>query len=703
MKIKLIVIAIVIIGIIIAIDVSAPFSFNLSFVRNIFANPLSLLLILFAILLQLTGSWIRAQKQGIILQKIRPVKILEIFKGQTIGSLFNAILPFRLGELVRANYVARGVSISRSAVFATIVFERFIDLIILVALGLILITIGTTNNIALLPVLLFLSSLIFILGFLLYSARQQKIWLLKLVFHFSKLFNENIRNTIRMIAWSGIYILKNAITKKNLPKYLGLTLIMWVFYIASTLSLCYVLLAGFGFGTQFNAAVSAYFGISVPSGPAYLGTFQNVFTSISGISVDYLHENNITFFIWLLLILPTAVLGIVFLLLPQKIYAKTRNEGDELVEALKNKLYRDVDITDEFAHFLDSYFRGSTINRILSTEELTNRFQVIKTFKGGSNALTLLVWQDGKMVVKKITLKQYRDKLKAQYDWLYERRSHKQITKVLGEYDDQPNYYALDIEYRDTYITFFDYIHSSSLKEAIDVLSALYKFVDKNIYKPIKKIANGKQLLDEYVETKVIGKVSDAASMNTSISNLMSYDTIVINGKEYDNFDTIIKRITNDKRMRSDLTKISESPIHGDLTVDNLIVDPNNGEFILLDPNNENSISDATVDYAKMMQSLHSGYEFLYGIMSCRIDKNAINFEESRSAQYGHLYEAFDAMLKKDLPLERYRSILFHEAVHYCRMLTYRCDINPRTAAVFYAIAVRLFNQYTEQYGYEKK
>lgn len=681
-----------------AVVISNPLNLNFrGALESIGTNPLLLISILIAFSTQLFGHLIRSTKHKMILEQIRPVKNIEIFKGQTIGFLFNSILPLRLGELFRAHYIAKGVSVSRSAVFATILFERLIDMLFLIIAGLIMMLLLDLNSTWLSYVTIVLSAGVIVLGFVLYSARSQKKWLLNIIYCLTKTFNDNIKNRIRLMCWSAIYVLKNTITKRIMPKYLVQTTVMWLLYFISTYSFIAIAFNQLGFNQQISSSIAAYFGVSIPSGPAYLGTFQQVFTAISGVPADFLHDQNITLFIWLILVGPTTILGLIFLISPQKIYSKKHKD---IISALRNKLYRDVDITDEFAIFLDAYFKGDEINRILTSEEHAKNFQVIKTFTGGSNALTILAWQDNRMIVKKITLKQYQDKLSAQYEWLNDRQELPEIASPIAQHLDDDNYYAIDIEYMDDYSPFFDIIHSSSEKTNRSILLKVCRFTNNKIYRPIRILEKkeAEKYVNEYIESKVIGKIVDSANINLSISNLLNHETIVVNGRNLRNFYAIIEKIRNNKKAMSDLCEIHESPIHGDLTVDNIIVNPSDNKFIILDPNNENTISDAVVDYGKLMQSLHSGYEFLRSLTSCNVKNNNINFKEIRSNQYNKLYDELNEYLKINLSAKRYRTVLFHEAVHYCRMLTYRCEINPDTAAAFYCIAIRLFNDFMEQY-----
>ncbi len=642
-----------------------------------------------AVALQMAGHWLRAVKHRYLLEQIRPIRTLDVFKGQMIGLLFNTVLPLRLGEVVRAHYIGERVSISRSAVFATIIFERWLDATILATVGiLLLVVMGQTGTLPYVTLTLSLTAIM--IGYMLYAVTTQQPWLLRAYHRFTALFNKRLRDRLRLMGWSGIYCLKSILVRTHMTRYVALSLVMWLCYGLSTFCLIAGLLPLIPGSQQVLAAIAAYFGVAVPSGPAYLGTFQDVFTAISALPGPL-----VAFGLWLLLIAPTSLLGFVFLLQPQKKYVAKKAS---VLDVLKNKLYRDADITREFAQFLDAYFQGNQINRILNSQELANSFQVIKTFKGGSNALTLLAWQKNEMVIKKIILKQYESKLRDQYLWLKKYQKLQRVAKVLREHRANPEYYAIDIEYREEFVPFFDVIHSSSVAESKVILQKICAYVDKHIHQPQKKLKGARRVLQSYIQSKVVDKISDSANANLDIAHLLGYDTITVNGAELTNFHAIVERIKNHPQAMADLSDVIDCPIQGDLTIDNIIVNPADGNYLLIDPNNENAISDPIVDYSKLLQSVHSGYEFLYYLADCTVKGSVVTFEERRSVQYSQLYKFLDAHLKGILSPGRYRALLFHEAVHYCRMLTYRTSINPRTAAAFYTVAVRLFNQFMEQY-----
>lgn len=649
--------------------------------------------VLIAVSLQIVGHIIRSKKHALLLRQIRPLPTYEVFKGQMVGFLFNALLPFRLGELIRAHYIGKGVRISRAAVLGTILFERMIDVAIIILILLIgFVSLQATTIYSLITPVIGMLITLLVLIVIIWAARTQNAYLLKLIYNTTRIFNTSLKNRFRLMAWSLIFGLKTMLNQKIIPAYIGLSFLMWLCYLGSTVMI-YVLF--FPNSTSYIlGGVAPYITTSTPIGPTYLVSFDSVLRSIAELYSQHTQYSVLFAIIsWLVLILPSIILGSVFVLRRQPV---SKSPLLSPVEVMKNKLYRDTDISNEFGSFLDTYFKGTEINRILSDNEVADNYTVVKTFKGGSNALTLLAWQDNTMIVKKITLNQYADKLAAQYNWLYARRGFKEITHVLGE-NHGTDHYTIDLEYRDDFITFFDYIHSSDTRSSWKVLLGILQFMDKNIYEPTK-IHDQRKRVDEYIESKIIGKIRDAANTSSVISQALDHKKIIVNGRRLQNFNEIIERIRNNDQAMADLAQFEESPIHGDLTVDNVIVNPSNGDFLLLDPNNENAISDNITDYGKLFQSVHSGYEFLVMMQFAELRKNKVMFEEKTSMQYNFLYKKLNAHLKRALPPSQYRSILFHEAVHYCRMLTYRVHINPATAIAFYAIAVRLFNDFMDQY-----
>ncbi len=77
----------------------------------------------------------RALRWQILIRPIHPVPLSRLSGYMLVGYLANNLLPARLGELVRSHYLGDREGISRSATLGTVVVERVVDTVVLVAIG----------------------------------------------------------------------------------------------------------------------------------------------------------------------------------------------------------------------------------------------------------------------------------------------------------------------------------------------------------------------------------------------------------------------------------------------------------------------------------------------------------------------------------------------------------------------------------------
>jgi uncharacterized protein (TIRG00374 family) len=651
-----------------------------------------------AVGLQLLGHYLRAWKWRLLLQPVRPVRVRTLVRGLAVGFLFNSLLPFRLGEFIRAHVVGESMAISRTVVFCTILVERSLDGVILglAALGLAAVLLWGGGAVVAgfwyLGAVLLAGSLAAMA--LLWLLNNQDARLRRVIYTATGWLNDRLRDQVRQVLWSAIYGL-NFIGSRTRPGlYVLVSAAMWLVYALSLWWLVIAILPALPWLEQLTLSVLAYASLAIPSGPAYLGTFQQALTS-AGQSLTA-NANGLLVLAacgWLVLIAPVSVIGLVALPFGPR---RRPAESTSVAEVMKNKLYRESGPSAELSHFLDAYFAGAEINQVLHDYETRGDFRLVQTFKGGSNAITLLGWAGGELVVKKIILPQYADKLRAQYQWIDERKHLPHMPAPRGQ-EETPDYYAISISYRQNYQPFFDFIHAQPVERSQAIVNDLVAFMYDHVYQPAQA-AHTRKTLESYIATKLIDKVADTARMDPQVASLLEAPQLEVNGVMYVNFTQIIGRIQAREDIMAELSQFEDTPIHGDLTIDNVIVSAASGNYILLDPNNENQVSDPVVDLAKMYQSLHSGYEFLCQLESATVAGQHIQFPEQTSSKYGQLFAGFDTELRRRLEPAAYRSLLFHEAAHYCRMLTYRAKINPSSLPVFYGVAVRLLNEFYNQY-----
>jgi uncharacterized protein (TIRG00374 family) len=80
-----------------------------------------------AVLLIVSGVWIRSLRWGVILSPLESVSQKKLFPITCIGFMAIALIPMRIGEMARPYLVSRESSVSFSPAMASIFVERVID------------------------------------------------------------------------------------------------------------------------------------------------------------------------------------------------------------------------------------------------------------------------------------------------------------------------------------------------------------------------------------------------------------------------------------------------------------------------------------------------------------------------------------------------------------------------------------------------
>jgi uncharacterized protein (TIRG00374 family) len=83
--------------------------------------------------------FIRALRWFYLLEPIKNIGLFNLFSSTVIGFAANCVLPARLGEFIRANYIGRMENISKSSSLATIVTERLFDIFTILLMVLVVI------------------------------------------------------------------------------------------------------------------------------------------------------------------------------------------------------------------------------------------------------------------------------------------------------------------------------------------------------------------------------------------------------------------------------------------------------------------------------------------------------------------------------------------------------------------------------------
>ncbi|MGY1845046.1 lysylphosphatidylglycerol synthase domain-containing protein [Modestobacter sp. SYSU DS0875] len=660
-----------------------------------------------ASVVQLAGHMLRAARTKVPLDNVRRGSLAGQFRHLTIGYLFNVVFPLRVGEVVRAYLVAKTVRISFLYTLLAVVLERLIDVVLVsVAFLLFISLVGVpTSGVAQLATVALVVAVALIASFA--ALVRENAVLMRLAWQATAWLNNDLENRARFKIWSVIFGFQRFFRqRRQLARYGVLALASWACYLAAAALVALTVFPALT-GRDLALATAAPSAVVSPSlGNGDPGRYLADATSFLGSSG--LDGPSVAVFAaaaWAFTNVPVLVVAVVALFVNW-----ARRTSDPLAgvqpapaDRYVNKLGREEDISGSMTHFLDAYFQRQELSQVMHRLEVNGNVSLVRFFKGGSNAVTLLATDGTELFVKKMVPLEHAHRLKNQYDWLAARSSHEQLVTVLRE-EHAPDFYGIDLEYRPSSVPLFEYVHENSFTECAAKLSDVWAYMYDRVY-DVAPLADHADLRDDYVAERLVGRLRAAAGSHEALAEAMRGDRIVVNGREYDNVDRVIERIRGSEAAWRDLATYQESTaIHGDLTVDNILVDMSSREVLVIDPSDDNQVRGPIIDFARHLQSLEYGYEFLNEdetpvLLGRAGELPEIVFRDSRSARYAELADHVSTtIMPRYLSPAEQRAVYFHVGLFYGRMLTHRVVINPGTALKYYGVCVLALNRFIDQY-----
>ena len=241
------------------------------------ANPVFLL---YAVLFQMVHYIFRALRWGVLLQPIRETRFINRFNSTVIGFAANCVLPARLGEFIRANYLGQSENVSKSSAFGTVVVERFFDgftLLLILVIGLM----GTVFPEEWQKMALKLRSTGFVLfaGYILVismlAAFKNKsdfflTQLNKFLFFLSRKSRQKILDIIQNFS-QGLILLQ---TPTGWFKAVSFSILLWFIALCQVQLVEYSLGISLSFIAAFIILAMGSLGVIIPSSPGFIGTYH---------------------------------------------------------------------------------------------------------------------------------------------------------------------------------------------------------------------------------------------------------------------------------------------------------------------------------------------------------------------------------------------------------------------------------------------
>jgi len=221
-----------------------------------------------------------------------------------------------------------------------------------------------------------------------------------------------------------------------------------------------------------------------------------------------------------------------------------------------------------------------------------------------------------------------------------------------------------------------------------DLLSKLSLYHAK--YSTIESDDN---LLNDYIGAKVISNIE---IIKGSVSQLIDLNDFTINGVAYS-----IKEwdfLKNYSILNMIIVNTTQTDIHGDLSVDNIVIDVNEN-WLLIDPNPSTSFKTALMDWGKLLQSFHTGYEFLDRDTRVFFDQKSITYFSYRSDRYQELFLLLLSELINRYGHSGVQEAFLHEIIHYLRMIPYKFKTNDEKGLLFFSETCVMIRKYKQRYA----
>lgn len=606
-----------------------------------------------------------------------------MLRGMAGGYAVNFLLPFHIGDIFRAWFTGRKMKNGVGFALATVIMDRFLDVWLVTLLFGVFRLSGAPGIEDETHYYLAFSAALAVALVLVIRLRGP---IKRLCLKVCGIFNDTLKLDGLVFCWSLINTFKD-LGRVRLSRLAVNTGLMWASYLAS-----YRVLA------EGLSQLGADFGMV----EVFTMLFGRDAVDVTSFSLTgQLHDSaplaQGMMLAWY--ILPLLVMWAVTLL-PDKMRSGINHAAAAAAPEPSDEddylnLLPQVDPRDRSA-FLSQYFGLQNKPFVEQFLRINRGVTILEDHSAGSNATTMLCMDHSGTFWRKYAFGADGDKLAVQLEWLRAQEGRLPLCNILrGEAE--PGCCWYDMEYSAQAVSMFRYLHSNPVEKSAAILRDVLATLDKTLYTPAKSADPA--ALAEYLDKKVDGNLARIREAR-GLRELCEYDRVWINGAPYLGLPALGRLFD-----RTYLTELfADDPIatiHGDLTLENIICRTGADTWYLIDPNTGNLHESPFLDYGKLLQSLHGGYEFMMMTPRVSVHENRIEFTFTRSAAYDALFAEVRAYLESRYTPRQVESIFLHELIHWLRLMPYKISKDRKRAPMFFAGLLMVANDIARWYPHD--
>ncbi len=270
--------------------------------------------LILSMIVMVSSVIVRAMRWKLILIPLHTFSLNPLYKSTMIGYFGNGVLPFRLGELLRAYAISRSNSISSSAAFGTILLERLLDLIGLAVLMTIVAFLSPlmewTGNVLFGLIIFTVCGFIFVF----WLGKSHSKFHEKVV-HWKLFENKSGQTVLRIIKniFEGLTSIRKT---KHTGGLIFYTITLWFMYFVCTYLVVLATQIDISWVDACIILIATTLAISIPSAPGYVGTYHAaaVYVLVNIFHVGVAESQAFSVLIHAIGYIPLVIIGFVYFL-----------------------------------------------------------------------------------------------------------------------------------------------------------------------------------------------------------------------------------------------------------------------------------------------------------------------------------------------------------------------------------------------------
>ena len=235
--------------------------------------------------------------------------------------------------------------------------------------------------------------------------------------------------------------------------------------------------------------------------------------------------------------------------------------------------------------------------------------------------------------------------------------------KVIDSYENSLEFY-IDMQFLEGYKKLSTFVCTTQR----NVLKKVMLTMKNNVYCYKKYMLRPEAIkrYSHFLEEKIIKKLDSFSNQNELMKKLINEDYVLINGEKY----STLREIFNNKGINN-FCPLWISPVHGDLTLENILYDMIKDEYSLIDMDGARIMDTHFLDLGKLSQSILAHYDEWNNI---DIDVTYENGEFHCDPKWLELHEEDANMLRDIWPFEGdcIEEAIFYMSTYFIRFVPFR-------------------------------